>query len=50
MTVISGSPDPPSPMLGVVAGLRGVLEDVEVGGLLAVRLQVGGPGLGVVHR
>ena len=30
-------------MLGVVARLCGVFEDVEVGGLLTVRLQVGGP-------
>ena len=28
-------------MLGVVAGLSGVFEDVQVGGSLAVRLEVG---------
>ena len=34
-------PDPPRPMLRVVAGLSGVFEDVQVGGSLAVRLKVG---------
>ena len=35
------SPNSSSPMLGVVAGLSGVFEDVQVGGSLAVRLEVG---------
>ena len=35
------SPNSSSPMLRVVAGLSGVFEDVQVGGSLAVRLEVG---------
>ena len=34
-------PDPTRPMPRVVAGLSGVFEDVQVGGSLAVRLEVG---------
>ena len=36
-------------MLRVIAGLSGVLEDVQVGGTLTVRLHVGGSHQGSNH-